>query len=594
LITLGLWPNFDPANCQHDPSQPPLAGGYCADQVGTFGVQTGTLLHEMGHPLTLTHGGTYYPSGSVDLHTGQQINNPIGLPTYGENCKSNFLSAMNYLFQIFGFPDGGQIDYSGQTLQDLFENSLNETTGLGTDTDLLSLGQPAAHFTRWYAPPNATDVALQAASHGHHYASAHCDGSPNTANTPMVKMTGSTYSNSIDWNNDGSIEGAIGSQDINFNGVTDALPFHGFNDWVNLNLTQIGARRNVAGFSGGVTGADIFGGGADIFGGGADIFGGGADIFGGGADIFGGGADIFGGGAGFEIDFTIASTTVDPPGGLQCANCAPTTGITTETAALSVPLLWNPPGFGVIQQYTVLRAEGSFPTLKDVANNVVSFTQQAVINSVGGTPAATSFVDSNTELKPNNVVNGKTYTYFISDTNSAGVASGPSGPLVVTVAIPPSGLHGVVTNTNEGESIGVTLSWTQATPSLPSQFTVWRATGSCATLSGCPLTFAPVGTPNPPSSTTFNDNTIPSTNTYTYYITESFPPGPVQTGPSAPVVVYVNCNADIDGDNDCGGQGLLLSVLTPPSILLRGAPAKGSILADQSIRRSIGLEDLLP
>ena len=40
----------------------------------------------------------------------------------GQNCKSNFLSVMNYLFQVRGFPDevGPNAylgyDYSGQTL----------------------------------------------------------------------------------------------------------------------------------------------------------------------------------------------------------------------------------------------------------------------------------------------------------------------------------------------------------------------------------------------------------------------------------------------------------------------------------------------
>ena len=36
------------------------ASVYCDDQVGTLNVQIGTLMHELGHTLTLTHGGTFF------------------------------------------------------------------------------------------------------------------------------------------------------------------------------------------------------------------------------------------------------------------------------------------------------------------------------------------------------------------------------------------------------------------------------------------------------------------------------------------------------------------------------------------------------
>ena len=77
---------------------------YCDDQVGTLNVQIGTLMHELGHTLTLTHGGTFFNSNDFP-----------NVPSYELNCKPNFLSVMNYLFQIRGFVDG-VFDYSGQTL----------------------------------------------------------------------------------------------------------------------------------------------------------------------------------------------------------------------------------------------------------------------------------------------------------------------------------------------------------------------------------------------------------------------------------------------------------------------------------------------
>ncbi len=59
VVTLGLWGADDPANCQPDPSQSLAAGQvYCNNQVGTLQVQIGTLMHELGHTLSLTHGGT--------------------------------------------------------------------------------------------------------------------------------------------------------------------------------------------------------------------------------------------------------------------------------------------------------------------------------------------------------------------------------------------------------------------------------------------------------------------------------------------------------------------------------------------------------
>src|SRR5262249_12545791 len=146
-VTFGRWGADNAPGCQPDPSIALAAGqAYCDDQVGTLKAQTGTLMHELGHTLTLSHGGAYY--------------NVAGSPsvaTYDINCKSNFLSVMNYLFQIRGFVDGG-FDYSGQNLPPLNETTstigniagLSESTGLGYDAS----SNAAAHLTRWYSMPN--------------------------------------------------------------------------------------------------------------------------------------------------------------------------------------------------------------------------------------------------------------------------------------------------------------------------------------------------------------------------------------------------------------------------------------------------------
>ena len=55
------------------------------------------LMHEMGHTLGLTHGGYSFnnPGSAIDFTR-----------TFGVNCKPNFQSVMNYMFQIRGLTGG--------------------------------------------------------------------------------------------------------------------------------------------------------------------------------------------------------------------------------------------------------------------------------------------------------------------------------------------------------------------------------------------------------------------------------------------------------------------------------------------------------
>ena len=75
--------------------------------VGSEDQQKGTLMHELGHNLNLRHGG------DVD-----------------ENCKSNYLSVMNYLFQFPNYVSDRRLDYSHSQLNTINENGLNEQNGL--------------------------------------------------------------------------------------------------------------------------------------------------------------------------------------------------------------------------------------------------------------------------------------------------------------------------------------------------------------------------------------------------------------------------------------------------------------------------------
>ncbi len=67
-------------------------------------VVAGTLFHEIGHTLGLSHGGLYFDTpGSY-------------IPTFEANCKPNYQSSMNYLFQLDGVGPNAAVTYSNQAL----------------------------------------------------------------------------------------------------------------------------------------------------------------------------------------------------------------------------------------------------------------------------------------------------------------------------------------------------------------------------------------------------------------------------------------------------------------------------------------------
>jgi hypothetical protein len=76
--------------------------------VGSLEQQQGTFMHEFGHNLNLRHGG------------GDNINN-----------KPNYLSVMNYLFQMSSTVANRPLDYSRCVVAALNENSLGEPAGIG-------------------------------------------------------------------------------------------------------------------------------------------------------------------------------------------------------------------------------------------------------------------------------------------------------------------------------------------------------------------------------------------------------------------------------------------------------------------------------
>ncbi len=87
--------------------------------------QAGTFMHELGHTLGLGHGGSFRSATDIVLDNSQ--------------WKPNYLSVMNYSFQLSGIPSRG-IDYSDageDVISVLDERSLSERDGLLTSSSTL-------------------------------------------------------------------------------------------------------------------------------------------------------------------------------------------------------------------------------------------------------------------------------------------------------------------------------------------------------------------------------------------------------------------------------------------------------------------------
>jgi len=169
-------------------------------------VQVGTLSHEIGHTLGLAHGGAYNDTpGSYRR-------------TFEGNCKPNYQSVMNYMFQLDGLGPNHALDFSGQTLSTLNESQAASTTQL-VDVS----GAPANYPTSaWYLPWTSTSAASPA--------TRHCDGTPLTGDK-AYRVTDPISPISPAWTS---------GQDLNFNGQLDTS-MRGYNDLANIDLRQLGA-----------------------------------------------------------------------------------------------------------------------------------------------------------------------------------------------------------------------------------------------------------------------------------------------------------------------------------------------------------------
>jgi hypothetical protein len=330
-------------------------GNWLASDV-TWNVKAATFMHELGHTLGLTHGGLYYD---------QLAQNPNDYrPTIGENCKSNFLSVMNYLFAV-DLLDNQWLDYSEESLP-----ALNEA---GPSTSFLS-----SYYsnTSWYAPTSVV---------GGSAATRHCDGTPIVYGVGPQQMTEVT-------NQPTTLLSWTPPQDINFDGVINPTAFRGHSDWnpllndassPGLDLRQISSVAfssvsggTIAGAGGGGTIAGAGGGGTIAGAGGGGTIAG----AGGGGTIAGAG----GGGTGEEPTHESTNSFARPPRNLNASE-----GQSPRTIALT----WTPPIFGTPIQYNVYRSAAGGP-----------FTQ---IAALPGTPPPTTYTDTVT-------CNPGGYSYYVT------------------------------------------------------------------------------------------------------------------------------------------------------------------------------------
>jgi len=393
MVTLGRWDDF----------------------TGSMFMQASTLMHEFGHTAQLRHGGL----------AGQA------------NCRPNYETVMNYLFQVRGlYTISGNtvsdpiVDYSRQSLGALNETSLSEPAGLGS----------MAYTTRWFAPWGSSliDTSLTTTP-----AKRHCDGSPlstvvdpitgtsertDALATPpgplaMARVDGQTMSGPIDWSADGATAGSV-SQDISFSGSKTALEA-GVNDWAILDLRQVGSRRNVASLNAtgsGFGGALSLGLGTRDFMGGFDVdFLGGFDVdFLGTFDVdFLGGFDVdFLGG--FDVDFlgdaglgqlglgdVIPDSANSPHGDLNLetaigfGNAAHIVQAQFFKQPNRVTLTVRRSHAGKTIAFEVYRVDGGLPVTP------AAFAQRVFVGTFQAAATSTTTINDTT-ITPN-----KTYTYFV-------------------------------------------------------------------------------------------------------------------------------------------------------------------------------------
>ena len=471
--------------------------------VGTPFMQASTWMHEFGHNFERRHGG-----GPLE-----------------PNCKPNYLSAMNYLYQLRGLLDDAgapHLDYS------------REVINPAVDEGSLSDGSLSALPYRmgWFAPLAGSYLDGRGRA-----ATKHCDGSPLLpTDVPMARIDARTAASPIDWNANGATSDTGLSLDVNFDGRIESAmaPLVGSDDWSNIELNQLGSRRNVGGLyvvpgtttlAVGPLSADVGKGdlgkgdlgkgdlgkgdlgkgdlgkgdlGKGDLGKGdlgkGDL--GKGDL--GGGDLFLGDPNSPGG----ELDAdTAAAWGIVPPN--EFTACVIGIDCPESTPLHQVRLSWTAPTVGAVVLYSVYRVPGT--------ELIPGQPWEAV-----GTIDPSTLPAGQTEFSlvdPKSLANGASYTYFSIATYVGGIQSDPSNVrTVVGVNDPPTG-HADSYATDEDTPLvvpavsGVLSNDTDDTStSLTAALATQAAHGTVVFATDGSFTYTPAANYNGPDSFTYTAN----------------------------------------------------------------------------------------
>ncbi|GAA1011573.1 hypothetical protein Aple_012200 [Acrocarpospora pleiomorpha] len=191
---------------------------------GTLIEQAGTFMHELGHSLGLHHGG----------------DEP------GVNYKPNYLSVMNYSFQLTGLTGTtGKyrtgVDYSGEELSELDALHLSEQTGVEPDTALFTRWRDAARDKRtgaadqpidWNGDGSPDDADVPVAVNGGVCVRPGPDGVLDSTMDPMDQPVNNLIISGGDLVCDSSASG----DDVQVMPVGEGRFLRGFDDWSHLKL----------------------------------------------------------------------------------------------------------------------------------------------------------------------------------------------------------------------------------------------------------------------------------------------------------------------------------------------------------------------
>lgn len=515
-----------------------------ASEGNKWNIKAGTFMHELGHTLALTHGGTFYNKvGS---------NPPDYTPTFEVNCKPNVQSVMSYAFQFDLLQAPGPANQSPVKVLDYSEDP--QSPGL-VNTLTENSPQPKGYLTG-LSYPYTSWFQLSSGP----VPPSHCDGTPTVPNENAYSYTNQPVGDFF-WGVD-PITNKLTGNDINFNGNANDLPMHPHNEWEGtpaatgvgpspgVDLRQVSAVGTIStiGPGGEAGGLKPAGGGGGLKpaggGGGLQPAGGG-----GGLKPAGGGGGLKpagGGGLSAEITHNQANSYPRPPQNLFIQQ--------EKASPRFIDLAWFAPSFGTAVQYNIYRSDAGHPFGKigSVPGSQTTFEDTVTCN-LGGYRYSVTAVTNNDQGQPQE-----------SSPSNTVPASGE--PLLTgcytapgNVAVEANGVQGdivpVTWTLTDDFYIPVGTAWAGAHPgnavtNLAASTLIARGPlpGNC-TSSG-PTTILSKGTPQSGASTFVNTN--PSTGLFTFnWDTDTFCAGSYtleldldsgQTFTSSPLQLSIDVN----------------------------------------------------